>query len=64
MKFEKLNKILKAYSNPTLRSYSENDPYLESLRQMREVNQRKADKFTNRDKKLKRKERLLPPKKV
>ena len=52
MKFDKLNELLKNHQSSTLRSYSENDDYLNSLRLLREsqMNERKPTKKV--DKKL------------
>ena len=59
-----LNEKLQQHQAATMRSYSDTKPYDEALKIYKEVNKRRAEKLVSRDKKLKRKERLLPPKKI
>jgi hypothetical protein len=59
-----LNEALKKHQATTMRSYTENDPYLEALRIYKETNSKRANKLAVRDKKLKRKQRLMPQKRV
>ena len=59
-----LNEELKKHQSATLRSYAENDPYLEALRAYTENNSRRAHKVVTKDKLLTKKPMLMPPKKV
>lgn len=52
MKFEKLNKLLKDHQSATMRSYAENDDYLNSLRLLKEHQKRQGKRTKNVDKKL------------
>ncbi len=60
----KLNDELKKHSYASLRSYRIDDPYKQAIKDMKTVNNRRAQKFVQRDKKLGRQKRLLPSKKV
>ena len=51
-KFEKLNKLLKDHQSSTLRSYSENDDYLNSLRLLKESQRVQGKSSKKVDKKL------------
>lgn len=64
--FTKLNNKLKEHQDASFGNFEYNfdDPYEEAKRQMRLVDKRRAEKFDKRDRKLKRKQRLLPAPKV
>lgn len=65
-KFDELNKKLQEHSNASFGNYGYNfdDPYKQALKDMRRVDKAKAEKFSNRDKKLQRTKRLLPQSKI
>lgn len=52
MSLKKLNEVLKSYQSATMRSYTENDDYLNSLRLYKEKQQRESKSTKSVDKKL------------
>lgn len=64
MKNKKINELLKNHQAASLRAYSFDDPYKEALKDMKTLNQRRAEKFLKRNKKLGRTKRLMPSPKV
>jgi len=64
MSLEDLNRKLNEYRPSSMRSYYPRDPYEAALKELKQVDSMRAEKLNQRDKKLGRKERLLPPKKV
>lgn len=64
MSLKDLNRKLNEYRPASMRSYYPKDPYEAALKEIKQVNNMRAEKINQRDKKLGRKERLLPAKKV
>jgi superfamily I DNA and RNA helicase len=65
-KLKELNRKLNEHANASFGNYKYNfkDPYTESLREIRQLDRDRAQKISDRDKRVKRQKRLMPAPKV